>query len=284
MLEWYYLAIASGALLSITTLMEKHLLKAEHATSFTAVTTIAIFLISLLLLPLVNFGISAYQYLLIFIASVGFIGSTLFVARLYRHGDVSSVTPITSTLPILVLTVTAFIFLGEALSLQQYVGIIIIVIATYLILSDTRKATPVAFLRKNIQYFILAALFYALGATILKYELFGISPYTFLVISEIFMSAIILAYVFLRFDTFRYLARDVKAYKKEIVIFSAANIGYTLLYYLAATAGSISIVYTMRAGVSIVLAVLGSALIFKERVNKRLPLAIVIIAALYLLL
>jgi drug/metabolite transporter (DMT)-like permease len=283
MLEWYYLAIASGAIASITALIEKHVLNAEHATSFTAVTTIGIMLISLLFLPFISISLSAYQLFLIFIASIGFAGSALFIARLYRHGDVSGTTPITSTLPIMFLAVAALVFLGEALSVLQYAGMIILILAIYMMLSDTGKNIPTAFLKKNILYFIASALCYVMGATILKYELAGISPYTFLIISEIFMSAIMLSFVFARFKTFKYLIRDVKAYKNEIFLFSAANVAYTVLYYIAAVTAPISLVYPLRSGVTTIMAVFASGILLKEKITKRIPLALVMIVAMYLL-
>ncbi len=283
MIEWYYLTVGSGILASFAALIEKHLLNKEHATSFTAVTTLVITAFTFFFLPSANFNLSLQQFALIFVAATAFVGSSLLVARLYRHSDVSSTTPISSTLPIMFLTVMALVFLNENLSTAQYIGIVVLIAAIYMMLSDTKKAIPVQFLKKNIQYFIAAALLYSIGATILKYMLNGISPYTFLIISEIFMSIGVLVFVFLRFKTFKYVLRDIRSYKVEVFVFSFASVGFGVLYYLAAVTEPISIVFPLRSGVAIIVSVFASGILFKEKIAKRIPLAIIMIVAMYLL-
>ncbi len=284
MIEWYYFAIASGLLLAFAALIEKHMLNHEHATSFTAITTIVSTIFSLVLLVYSNFSISITEFILIYIASTFFLANGLLVARLYRHSEVSSVNPITSTLPILFLTVLTFIFINEVLTLTQYLGIVVLVAAIYLMLSDSKKTIPVEFLRKNIQYFIVAALFYSIAATILKYTLSAVSPYTFLVLSSLFMSVDMLIFVFVRFRTFKYIIRDVRSYKLEVTMFSIASVGYGLFYYLAVAQQSVSLVFPLRSGISVLLAVFASGILLKEKVVKRIPLAIIMVIAMYLLI
>jgi len=284
MIEWYYLAIASGVLISFTSLIEKHLLNREHATSFTAITTLITMMFTLFFLPQANFNLSAIQLGLVYIASFSFVAGTLLVARLYRHGEISSITPVTSTLPIMFLTIMALIFLNESLTTTQYIGIVILIASIYLMLRDTKKTIPIQFLKKNIQYFIASGLLYAVGATVLKYTLSSVSPYTFLIVSGIFMSVTVLVFVLLRFKTWKYVIRDISSYKVEVLVFSIASVGYALLYYLAATTEPISILFPLRSGVSIILTVFASGLILKEKIWKRVPLAIIMIVSMYLLI
>ncbi|MFI5412556.1 MAG: EamA family transporter [Candidatus Micrarchaeales archaeon] len=283
MIEWYYLAIGSGVLAASASLIEKHLLNKEHATSFTAVTTIVITIFTLFFLPSASFNLSLQQLALIYISATAFAGSSLLVARLYRHSNVSSTSPITSTLPIMFLTVLALLFLNESLSTTQYVGIVVLIAAIYMMLSDTRKGIPIQFLKKNVQYFIATGLLYAIGATILKFLLTDISPYTFLIVSEIFMSIDVLAFVFLRFKTLKYVIRDIRSYKVEVFVFSFASVGFGVLYYLAAVTESISIVFPLRSGVSIILTVFASGVLLHEKIAKRIPLAIIMVVAMYLI-
>ena len=284
MLAWYYLAILSGVFSSVTVVVEKHLLNKEHATSFTAVTNIATMFFTFVFLPLTNFNISLEQYAIIFAASFTFAASSLLVARLYRHGDVSTVSPITGTLPIIFIAILTLAFLNETLKNIQYVGIAVLVVAMYVMLRGTRKSISPEFLKKNAQYLVSATLLFAIGATLLKFSLSTVSAFTFLVISQIFISIMMLIFVFARFKTLKYLVRDIRSYKAEVIIFSLATTIYVAIYYYAVSLAPVSLVYPLRAGASILISVLVSGVLFKEKITKKIPIAIIMIIAMYAIL
>ena len=286
MIDWYYLIIASAILNGIAQVVEKRMLKVEHALAFSLTTTVGVSLLSLLLIPFASFTITSVDWLLVFAFSSTLALSYWLAARMFRHGNISVAAPMYNSLPILFVVIGAFLFLGEQLSITAYVAVITITIATYLMFSEIRRTKKSDKSAKRYNHLtLIATLITAVNAIILKYVIGTIDVYTFLIITSIVTS------LFLSFEilgkSMSYRATALTAIRgnvKSLVLMSFLTTSYRLLFYFAILTAPISLATPVNSAIVVVLTVLASAFLFKEkRIKQKALLSIVLLVSIYLL-
>ncbi|MCL5092847.1 MAG: EamA family transporter [Candidatus Marsarchaeota archaeon] len=286
MIEWYYLLLASSALMGASSIIEKYALKDEHASAYSSGFAIVTALLALIFLPFANFSIKLFEIPLLYIISLISTATYLFTARIFKHGNISVASPIFSSLPVLFIVIMSAMTLNEYLKPIQYLIIAIMVITTYFLMTFGNKNGSKAFEKtKYIYLIVLTSFLGAVGAIILKYLLnLGMNIFTILIFIELFMAINFTAYMKLKYGGPKEVISNLKKYKKSIVAISSLTTLYRLTYYAAASLIFISLVSPIRNSIYIVITTVAGGVIFNEKgIKKKLILSsILIICAYYL--
>lgn len=227
-----FFAILSPAIFGINNYIDKFLLS-KHNISPTVITIyggIFAFITGLIILYLTGYYPVDIKTVVIILAS-GFLTS-IYLLPYYKALDIdetSYVIPILQTYPIFVL-VLSFIFLGESLSLKQYLGSIVLILGACLLsvektkgkLFSWRKASSFALLSGFL--FSLAQVLYKFGVTeipfwnTLPYEGFGIA-----------LGALAIG---LYKGNFKKLKKETRKFPKKVYLFMGVNeFGYLIARY-----------------------------------------------------
>ena len=286
MIEWYYLVLISAALMGFSSVLEKYMLKDEHASAYSASFSIIIALMALVFVPLADFNISPYAVALVFLISVVSTISYILTARVYKHGNISVSSPILSSLPQLLIVVFAFMFLSERLSFVQYISIAVMIIAAYLLLFKANSRKKAAFEGKKYVYELVVVIaLMAIGGVLLKYLLFYMNPYTYMVLVEAFMALDMTVYMQLHYGGVKEIAHNMRKYRKPLLAIAVITMAYRITYYVAVSTTYVSLASPLRNTLSVVITVLLGGMLFKEgNIARKLALAAVMLAAVYFLI
>lgn len=287
MLYWYYLAFISASFMAIATVLEKNMLKTQHATVYSAEFSIVTMALSLIFLPFANFNVSTSALIVLYILSLISTITYLLTAKVYRHSYVSLATPMFSSLPILFAVILAFIFLGEKLTSLQYVSIVIILVAAYLLLSgDKSLENKTSGGKTYMSLVLITALLGAIGYVIMKYLLaIKVDPFAFLIISGIFTALNITLYMTIKYGGLKEIIDNIKKYEISILALSLLTIFYRITFYLSVLSVAVSLALPLRNAINVILSVFFGGIIFKESsIYKKLVLSLVIVIFSYLLI
>ncbi|MDE1810957.1 MAG: EamA family transporter [Candidatus Micrarchaeota archaeon] len=287
MLQWYYLAILAAIFTAASTLIEKYALKEEHATQYSASLSVIGAIVPLVFIPFATLAnINLTTVVIIYLSS--FFGSWAYLvqARLYKHSNISMSTPTVNTLPNIFIVIIAFFFLGEKLQLFQYASIVVLIAATYLMFLNGKKSlwgkAKTGFIPMLINSSITSAIAWALVKYILN---INVNPFTFLIISQLFMGVNMVVFIQLRYHGLGEIKKMVAQYPMAILSSTIATVLYRILFYLALLGAQVSIAMPLRTSVFIVLTVLLGSIFFKEdNLVKRILLSLIMIAASYVLI
>jgi drug/metabolite transporter (DMT)-like permease len=124
------------------------------------------------LLSLINFqGLNEHFWLNSFLAAVLDMAGTLFLVMSLSKTDLSVFGPL-NAYKVVISMILAMLFLGEVPSLQGFLGIFIILIASYFLFPINNKVSTnsllTLFLEKGVQYRFLSILLFSIGTLPLK--------------------------------------------------------------------------------------------------------------------
>jgi transporter family protein len=288
-MEWYYLILISSVLTGIAAVIEKNSLKKEHATAFSASVTPLIALLSLLFIPFVplgGFNLTAWQLLLLFFTSVLNAYTFLLSMRVFKHGEISTASPPLSSMPIVLVVILAFLFLGERLTAFQYVGIAGIIIATYMLLFRMqRKNRKQAFDGEKYKRMILVDVCITAAVNILtKYMLVGVDPYVFLIISCMFMSVCFAILISIRYRGVKEIIETAKRYRVTLGINALLSLGSRVTYYLALVFAPVSLAQPLLNTIYVMITIIVGGFIFHEEgLKRKIILGVIMLFFVYLL-
>jgi drug/metabolite transporter (DMT)-like permease len=284
MVAWYYLALISSALIGFATILEKKTLKKEYASAYSASLSLIVALASLVFLPFLKLDISLESWILIYIVSLLSAASYLLAARTFRHGAISTASPLNAILPTLFIVIFALIFLHEVLTPLQYVGIGITILASYIILFDKKNKKDFQS-NKYRQLILINAVITGISGVIFKYVLFTTTPITYLVISQLFMAFNMLVYMNFKYGGLKETLSNAKVYKKELGLIVLLTIGYRITYYMAVAQAPISLVTPLRNTLLVIMTVFSGSLMFEEKnVPNKIILTVLILVGAYLMI
>jgi transporter family protein len=292
-MEWYYLILISSVCMGVAAVIEKNSLKQEHATAFSASVTPLIALLSLVFLPLVpiaDFRLTMWQLLLLFITSALNAYTFLLSMRVFKHGEISTTSPPLSSLPIVLVVILAFLFLGERLSGLQYVSIAGIVIVTYFLLFRTakRKMKKQAFDRAKYNRMILINVSITAAVNILTKYLLDIpnqvNPYVFLILSGMFMSVCFAIFISVRYKGIKEIIDTVRRYRVTLGINALLSLGNRVTYYLALVLAPVSLAQPLLNTFYLMITIIIGGFIFHEEdLKRKIVLGAVMLFFVYLL-
>ncbi|MDE1825002.1 MAG: EamA family transporter [Candidatus Micrarchaeota archaeon] len=291
MIGWYYLVLISSVLMGISTVAEKKMLKAEHATQYSTAFSWMIVLVSIILIPFMDLNVTAYEWILVMVT--GLLGAITYLlsARIFKHGTISATSPLISALPIFFTVLFAYFFLGEHLSALQYVGIAGILLVTYLILfgrGKDGKAAKEIESNKYLYMLVAFAVVSAIGGVVGRYLLAdvyaNINVFTYMILSQLFTALFLTAFIIAKYDGVREIVRTIGKDSRPILLIVLLTVGYRLTYYFALHVAPVSIASPLRNTFMVIITVLSGGAMFKEHsIKRKLMLSIVMLLFAYLL-
>ena len=286
-MEWYWLALSSALLSAFAAILQKKALNEINALNFTVIVSVFVALFSTFLIGKVDLSTAgSYSMLVLFGKSI--INATAFLCILIalKNLEISRALPVLAASPMAV-ALLAFILLGESLSLTEVLGMVLIVLGTY-VLELKKNENIIApfrvFVESKYHRIILIALgLMSLSAILDKLLLtsFKLPPLTFLVMQNYFFLIIFLLYRFLsglknrNEKLFKGVSKNILII---IVLIAIATIGYRWTQIEATKLGPVGLVIAVKR-LSVLFAVVIGAKLFKEENYLRKVLATLTIVA-----
>jgi len=131
---WYLVVLGSAILLGLGDIYRKKTLTREHTMQFVTafVTLLFLFSFAFVIAGKVDFSISFPQLAFIALKSALILTAFFMIMKALRHTDISKTAPL-KNLSIIFVVALGVLVLGESLSLKAVIGIIALLIGTYLV-------------------------------------------------------------------------------------------------------------------------------------------------------
>ncbi len=245
---WFILAILSAFFLATVSIIDKHILTRYIREPMIPVIIMGLIGLLSAIAIYIYYGFSSMSYLnitLSFIAGIFYIITTVVYFKVLNVDEVSRVVPLFFISPLFVL-ILAIIFLGETLTIENYIGIILLVAGAVLISS---KKTFRIKLDKSFWMMMVAVLFVALGTLLTDYLLNFADYWTIFSYGKIGSFIAIIPLFYLYYDKFH---KTIKRGGKRVVSLLVANEGLAILSLLLSTmALSVGLASLVSAAMSV---------------------------------
>ncbi len=281
---WLGFAIGSAFFAGITSILAKCGIKKTDSDIATAVRTFVVLIFAWLMVLITGTigtitDIGAKTLIFLILSGIATGASWLCYFKALQIGDVNKVVPIDKTSTVLTI-VLAFIIFQEPISPWKLVGIIGISVGTYLMIQkkEGKAASDEKVTGKRwFWYAVFAAVFASLTSILGKIGISDIDSNLGTAIRTIVVLFMAWIVVFVQGKQTQVKSLD----KKElafIILSGFATGGSWLCYYRALQTGPASIVVPIDK-LSIVVAVIFSYFVFKEKLNKKSLLGLLLIVA-----
>ena len=283
---WILFAFGAALFAGATAILAKIGIKNVDSNLATAIRTIIILVFSWMMVFIVGSfneisDISSKTLIFLILSGVATGASWLCYFKALQLGDVNKVAPIDKSSTVLTM-ILAFIILGESISVTKVIGMIGIALGTYMMIMKKKdnkieEGNTININSKWIFYALLSAVFASLTSILGKIGIEGIESNLGTAIRTIVV--LIMAWVVV-FVTKK--QGDIKNIDKKSWIFiclSGITTGLSwLCYYRALQDGEASIVVPIDK-LSILVTVIFSYIILKEKLNKKSFIGLIIMVA-----
>ena len=278
---WILFAFGSAIFAGLTAILAKCGIKNTDSNVATALRTIVVLIFSWVMVavtgtytPLSSIDSKTLIFLILSGLSTG--ASWLCYFKALQIGDVNKVTPIDKSSTILTMLL-AFMFLGEEFTMIKVVAMILIGVGTYMMIQ--KKETEQAKQQGNMWliYALGSAIFASLTSILGKVGIEGIDSTLGTAIRTIvvLVMAWIVVFVTKKEKTIKSIGRKDWIF---LVLSGFATGGSWLCYYRALQTGPASIVVPIDK-LSILITIAFSYIVFKEKLNKKSAIGLVLIVA-----
>ncbi len=269
---WMLLAFGSALFAGITAILAKCGIKNTNSNVATAIRTIVVLLFSILMVLIVGSApqittISAKNWIFLILSGLATGASWLCYFRALQIGDVNKVVPIDKSSIILTI-ILAFIFLGETVSILKVIGVILLGIGTFLMIEKKDIATTetkhdnkwLLFALGSAVFASLTSILGKIGITDIESNL-GTAIRTFVVLLMSWMMVIVSKKI--------HTIKDITMKELFFIVLSGFSTGLSwLCYYKALQDGPASVVVPIDK-LSIIVTIVFSWIVFKERLSKK---------------
>jgi drug/metabolite transporter (DMT)-like permease len=266
-MEWYLLAFVSALFSSFAALLEKKILFKDKVFSMTLILALFNLVLCIPFFFFVDYAtLTILPLVVLFLKS--FLGALAFlcVMKAIKSLEISKALPMLVLTPGLV-AIFAFLILGEALLGIEILGLILLMIGTYLLQVDGKLIEPPKkFFSGKGNYYVLAALLIFTTTSILDKALlskFKVPINALFSFQHFFFAIIFLAIAILFFRKADY-KKSFKVSWKMVLGLSLITIVYRLSYIYAVKAASVALVLAIKR-ISVFFAVLFGGLYFKDK-------------------
>lgn len=285
---WVLFAFGSAFFAGITAILAKIGIKKTDSNLATAIRTIAILIFSWLIVLIVGskntiYQISGQSLLFLILSGLATGASWLCYFKALQLGNVNKVTPIDKSSTVLTM-ILAFILLGEKITWIKFIGMCAIGIGTYMMITKKEVKNKEIVDSRWLFYAALSAVFASLTSILGKVGISGVESNLGTAIRTIVVLIMAWAVVFVSKKQ-----NEIKNIDKRRCLFiclSGITTGASwLCYYRALQKGLASVVVPIDK-LSIVISIVFSYFILKEKLTKRSfwGLIIIVIGTLVLLI
>lgn len=275
---WVLFAFLSAIFAGMTSILAKCGIKKTDSNVATFIRTLVVLPLSLLMAAIVNpnFSLGAVSSkTLVFLVLSGLStgASWLCYFRALSKGDINKVVPIDKSSTVLTI-ILAVVFLGERVTVYKTLGVVFMAIGTLLMIEkkDTEKKSEG---EGWLIYALLSAFFASLTTILGKIGIEGVESN----LGTAIRTAVVIVMSFIMVAFTGKTGEIKKIDKKELgfILLSGLSTGASwLCYYKALQDGEASIVVPIDK-LSILVTIAFSYIVFKERLNKKAMLGLVMI-------
>ena len=268
---WIVVAFGSAFFAGVTSILAKCGIRKTDSTVATAIRTIVVLIFSWLMVFVVGSQkqigrIEGKTLLFLVLSGLATGASWLCYFKALQLGDINKVVPIDKSSTILTILL-AFLFLHEAVSLPKIIGVVLIAIGTFLMI-EKRDVNPGQAKGKGwLLYAVGAAVFASLTSILGKVGISGVESNLGTVIRTVVVLAMSWVMVFATGK--QKTVRNIPKKELGFICLSGLATGASwLCYYRALQDGLASVVVPIDK-LSILVTILFSYLVFRERLSKR---------------
>lgn len=281
----YFFAFLTAFLAATAAILQKKLLKKEHASEFTAVFAIINLAICIPLFFYVDYSSFNWSGLW-FVFLVSLMAATAFylVTISVRHSEVSSISPLLVLGP----GISALLSLGilkENLSFNQWLGIFVLIVGAYILQSHKHDhiLDPIKQLigSKYSKYVLLALLLYGFCSVSDKFIITSqnLSPVAYTAFVHLFIAINYSIFVSIKYSP-KEIVLGFKDAKWVIVVVSLATLGYRFSSLLALKQLEVGVVSAIKRLSAVMVIIVGGEIFHEHNlIQKLLACFIMIIGA-----
>ena len=268
---WIVVAFGSAFFAGVTSILAKCGIRKTDSTVATAIRTIVVLIFSWLMVFVVGSQkqigrIEGKTLLFLVLSGLATGASWLCYFKALQLGDINKVVPIDKSSTILTILL-AFLFLHEAVSLPKIIGVVLIAIGTFLMI-EKRDVNPGQAKGKGwLLYAVGAAVFASLTSILGNVGISGVESNLGTAIRTVVVLAMSWVMVFATGK--QKTVRNIPKKELGFICLSGLATGASwLCYYRALQDGLASVVVPIDK-LSILVTILFSYLVFRERLSKR---------------
>ncbi|MEK6834692.1 MAG: EamA family transporter [Nanoarchaeota archaeon] len=287
-MDWFWFALISAIFISVETILEKKVLKREHALQFSAIISISMVVVSLIFLPYLNFdNLSPSILLLVYFASWLSAFSFLLVSKAIRHMEVSTVTPFLSFGPIFTL-IFSLLFLKEHINNLQITGMMMVILGAYVLQSKkTDYLAPVKEIIKSryIHYIFIALILNGFGAMIDRYILKNnfLDPLSYLFLITLFLAINYNILISVLYKGIKDINKGFKA-NGLIILIIAVTLLLSRIFLLEAFSLAPAFLVEPVKRISVIFVIVfGGAILHEKYLFKKFIASLLILGGIYLI-
>lgn len=287
-LMWILFAFGSAFFAGITAILAKIGIKKTDSNLATAIRTIVILIFSWLMVLIVGsqnmiYQISGQSLLFLILSGLATGASWLCYFKALQLGNVNKVTPIDKSSTVLTM-ILAFILLDEKITWIKFIGMCAIGVGTYMMIAKNKMENEEIIDRRWLFYAVLSAIFASLTSILGKIGIIGIESNLGTAIRTIIV--LIMAWIVVFVSKKQNEIKNIDKRSFLFICFSGITTGASwLCYYRALQKGFASVVVPIDK-LSIVISIVFSYFILKEKLTKKsfCGLIIIVIGTLLLLI
>lgn len=281
-LMWILYAVLSSFFAGLTSILAKIGINKTDSTVATAIRTIVVVIFSWIMVLIVGSintisNIETKSLVFLILSGLATGASWLCYFRAIQIGDINKVVPIDKSSTIITI-ILAFIFLDEAISQLKIFAIILIAVGTFLMIDMknfiffSKDSTNAWFI-----YALLSAIFAALTAILGKIGIENIESNLGTAIRTVVVLIMSLIMVLVEGKTKE--IKEINSKELKFIVLSGFATGSSWLFYYKALQDGLASVVVPIDKLSIVFTIIFSYIIFKEKLNKKTFLGLVLIIA-----
>lgn len=278
---WIIFAFGSALFAGLTAILAKCGIKQTDSTVATAIRTIIVLIFSWIMVFVIGSqsglsGISGRSWMFLVLSGLATGASWMCYFRALQIGDINKVVPIDKSSVILTI-ILAFIFLREEISVTKAAGVVLVGAGTFLMIEKKDVGENVSRKKSWIFYAAGSAVFASLTSILGKVGISDVESNlgTAIRTAVVLIMAWVMVFVTKKQNSVKNIPR------KELLFISLSGLatgGSWLCYYKALQDGPASVVVPIDK-LSIVVTVLFSYIVFKEKLSKKALVGLLAIVA-----
>lgn len=290
MIQWYFLALIAAVFSAMAAIIEKKVLFKEKALSFSVTLALLNLIIAIPFFFFIDFSILTPPGLIVlFIKSILGALAFLFVMLGIKNLEISKALPLLVLTPGLV-AIGAFIFLQEALTQLEILGMVLLLVGTY-ILQLKRKERFLDPIKQSIKskgnYYIISALILFTITSILDKAVlknFKVPVNAFMGFQHLFLAIIFILFIIFSGKTTQ-IKPVFKRSLKYMIILALITITYRYTQILAIKEAPVALVLSIKR-ISVFFAVIIGGKLFKDHnlLQRVIATAIMVAGAVLIIL
>lgn len=279
---WILYAILSSFFAGLTSILAKIGINKTNSTVATAIRTIVVLIFSWIMVLVVGSintisDIDTKSLVFLILSGLATGASWLCYFRAIQIGNINKVVPIDKSSTIITI-ILAFIFLGEAISKLKIFAVILIAIGTFLMIDIkdfklfNEDSSNTWFI-----YAILSAIFAALTAILGKIGIENIESNLGTAIRTVVV--LIMSWIMVLVEGKTGELKKIDSKELIFIVLSGFATGGSWLFYYKALQDGLASVVVPIDKLSIVFTIIFSYIVFKEKLNKKTFLGLILIIA-----